>query len=217
MGVSFSRGVGSPQAFAADRWRSIDHEHLRIALTAEDGRPITAETVELAWQFAACYADVLDGSCSGFVDLDSCLTSSLEQGRTPKELFELHAALEAVLLAAAVSIDADGVGLLQARIAGQEALRSGERRIMLLGAFQLHVADQALVVPTRSPGDPTLSRRERDVLSLLAEGLRNDDIAARLILSPETVRTYAQRAMDKLGATTRIQAVVKAIRLGEIS
>jgi DNA-binding NarL/FixJ family response regulator len=63
---------------------------------------------------------------------------------------------------------------------------------------------------------PTLSGRECAVLSLLAEGLRNGEIAAQLVLSPETVRTYAQRAMDKLGATNRTQAVVMALRLGEI-
>ncbi|HEY7196670.1 MAG TPA: response regulator transcription factor [Gaiellaceae bacterium] len=59
---------------------------------------------------------------------------------------------------------------------------------------------------------PTLTTRERDVLRLLADGHSNEEIGKRLFISPETVRTHIRKAMDKLDADTRTQAVAKALR-----
>jgi DNA-binding NarL/FixJ family response regulator len=61
-----------------------------------------------------------------------------------------------------------------------------------------------------------LSSRESEILGLLAEGLTGEQIAKRLVLSPETVRTHVRNAMEKLGAPTRTAAVVKALELGEV-
>ena len=57
-----------------------------------------------------------------------------------------------------------------------------------------------------------LSDREREILGLLAEGVPSGDIAKRLFLSTETVRTHVRNAMRKLDADTRTQAVALAIR-----
>ena len=51
---------------------------------------------------------------------------------------------------------------------------------------------------------------------MLAEGLSGAAIAERLVLSPETVRTHVRNAMDKLGASTRSQAVALALEDGQI-
>jgi DNA-binding NarL/FixJ family response regulator len=64
---------------------------------------------------------------------------------------------------------------------------------------------------------PHLSPREREVLDLLAQGLTGERIAARLFLSPETVRTHVRNAMEKLEANTRVHAIAIALRQGEIS
>jgi DNA-binding CsgD family transcriptional regulator len=64
---------------------------------------------------------------------------------------------------------------------------------------------------------PALSRREREVLDLLARGLTGVEIAERLYLSPETVRTHVRNAKTKLGASTRVHAVAIAIQNGDIS
>ncbi|MEO8092133.1 MAG: LuxR C-terminal-related transcriptional regulator [bacterium] len=61
-----------------------------------------------------------------------------------------------------------------------------------------------------------LSKREREVFELLADGLSGAEIAERLVLSPETVRTHIRNAMAKLGASTRSHAVAIALRRGEI-
>jgi DNA-binding NarL/FixJ family response regulator len=57
-----------------------------------------------------------------------------------------------------------------------------------------------------------LTARERDVLRLLAEGHANEEIGRRLFIAPATVRTHLGKAMTKLGATTRTEAVALAIR-----
>jgi DNA-binding NarL/FixJ family response regulator len=66
-------------------------------------------------------------------------------------------------------------------------------------------------------GQPILTDREAAVLVLLAEGLSHDQIGARLSISGETVRTHVRKASDRLGATTRTEAVAKALRLGLIA
>lgn len=65
-------------------------------------------------------------------------------------------------------------------------------------------------------GAKALSGRETEVLTMLARGLTGEEIAQRLVLSPETVRTHVRNAMAKLEARTRTEAVVKALERGEI-
>ena len=61
-----------------------------------------------------------------------------------------------------------------------------------------------------------LSPREREVLDLLAQGLTGAQVAQRLFLSPETVRTHVRNAMTKLEARTRAHAIALALREKEI-
>jgi PAS domain S-box-containing protein len=61
-----------------------------------------------------------------------------------------------------------------------------------------------------------LSPREREVLGLLARGLTGEQIAERLVLSPETIRTHVRNAREKLGASTRVEAVTNALLAHEI-
>ena len=58
----------------------------------------------------------------------------------------------------------------------------------------------------------TLTKGERDVLRLLAEGMRNEQAGRTLSISPLTVRTHVQHAMAKLKCDTRTQAVAVALR-----
>ena len=61
-----------------------------------------------------------------------------------------------------------------------------------------------------------LTDREREVLVLVAEGLSNDGIATRLVISPATAKTHVSRTMIKLGARDRAQLVVMAYEAGLI-
>ncbi len=66
--------------------------------------------------------------------------------------------------------------------------------------------------PVRGMGD--LTGREREVLTLIAAGLSNEEIARQIYVSPSTVKTHAARAMMKLGARDRAQLVVFAYEAG---
>jgi len=60
----------------------------------------------------------------------------------------------------------------------------------------------------------TLSNREREILALLADGLVNKQIAARLGISTNTVKTHLELLFDKLDVTTRAEAVATGVRRG---
>jgi DNA-binding CsgD family transcriptional regulator len=62
-----------------------------------------------------------------------------------------------------------------------------------------------------------LTEREREVLTLVAAGMQSGELAERLFLSPETVKSHVQNAMVKLGAHTRAHAVAVALMTGQIT
>jgi DNA-binding NarL/FixJ family response regulator len=62
-----------------------------------------------------------------------------------------------------------------------------------------------------------LSKREREIMDLLAQGLTGEQVAERLFLSPETIKTHIRNAMSKLEANTRVHAIAIALRDGFIS
>jgi two-component system NarL family response regulator len=85
------------------------------------------------------------------------------------------------------------------------------------GTYLDPTAAAALIAQRRRTRKRELTQRERDVLRHLAEGNSNDQIGEALSISPQTVRTHLQKAMEKLGATTRVQAVAIALRESFIS
>jgi DNA-binding NarL/FixJ family response regulator len=120
-----------------------------------------------------------------------------------------------------------------------EALRSGASGFLvkdtepvdLLAAVRLVASGEALLSPSvtrrvieefasRAKQPPPsealdeLTEREREVMALVAEGLSNEEIADRLVVSPATAKTHVSRAMVKLGARDRAQLVVLAYEHG---
>jgi DNA-binding NarL/FixJ family response regulator len=72
--------------------------------------------------------------------------------------------------------------------------------------------------PARQPAQlQLLTDREREVVALVGEGLTNDDIAERLVVSPATAKTHVSRAMIKLHARDRAQLVVMAYENGLVT
>ncbi|ATL88103.1 DNA-binding response regulator [Streptomyces malaysiensis subsp. malaysiensis] len=71
--------------------------------------------------------------------------------------------------------------------------------------------------PEPDPRLDVLTDREREVMRLVAAGLTNDEIAARLVLSQSTAKTHVSRIMSKLGARDRSQVVVLAYESGMVS
>jgi DNA-binding NarL/FixJ family response regulator len=110
-----------------------------------------------------------------------------------------------------------GVGGFVLKEAPLEELVRAVRSVAAGGVYVDPVLAGSLAVSAVSTSGPQLTRRERDVLRLLADGNSNEQIGKELFISPETVRTHIRKAMDKLGADTRTQAVAKALRAGLIA
>jgi DNA-binding NarL/FixJ family response regulator len=113
------------------------------------------------------------------------------------------------------SVEADD--LLQAirTVSRGDALLSPTATRTLISRFL------ATPAATPRPADETIRRgleslteREREITALVATGLSNEEIAARLVLSPATVKTHVNRAMVKVSARDRAQLVVFAYRTG---
>src|SRR5207302_6746538 len=86
----------------------------------------------------------------------------------------------------------------------------------LIGAFTRAPAAEAQPPPEprAPPGRGTLTDRERELVARVAAGLSNDEIAARLVVSPLTAKPHVSRAMTKLAARDRAQLVVLAYAHG---
>jgi DNA-binding NarL/FixJ family response regulator len=95
-------------------------------------------------------------------------------------------------------------------VAAGEALLSPAATRALITRFLASPADSPVVA---APLD-ALTAREREVVGLVAAGLSNEEIAARLFVAPLTAKTHVNRAMAKLGARDRAQVVVFAYESG---
>jgi ATP/maltotriose-dependent transcriptional regulator MalT len=100
-----------------------------------------------------------------------------------------------------------------------EALRSrlaGDPNIEIVDRLEL--AEAVLSVPRAADETPmeSLTTREHEVLALVADGLPNRDVAARLGISDHTVKFHLASIFGKLGVSTRTEAVQRGLRLGVI-
>jgi DNA-binding NarL/FixJ family response regulator len=94
---------------------------------------------------------------------------------------------------------------------GGEALLSPAATKSLVARF---LAQDSYQNPIRPERLDALTEREKEVLTMVAAGLPNDEIAIRLVVSPHTVKTHVNRTMTKLGAHDRAQLVVVAYETG---
>jgi DNA-binding NarL/FixJ family response regulator len=195
---------------------------LRAAVTAA-GSPVTV-TIKGAIE------DTIKGTIEG----------AIEGGVTATSLITADPALPGVRVVALTTFDDDESVFAALRAGASGFLVKDVEPEDLLRAIRVIAAGEALLSPAvtraviahftssaatsrnataRQRGAvaaslSSLTEREREVVSLVARGLSNDEIAARLTVSPLTAKTHVSRAMTKLGARDRAQLVVLAYENG---
>ncbi len=191
---------------------------LRIA----EGRP------EEAAPLLAALADAADrdGRCGSLVEIEvvrACCLDAMGEDDVALETLAHAVTLAAPQGATRTFIDEAGVGPLLGRLVGVSTadgpLVSDAVAVQHLRRLTDAFDERLLGVSTREvdavPGMVVpLTEREREVLGLLAEGLRNRDISEQLFISINTTKTHVSRVLAKLGVQTRTAAAQRARDLG---
>ncbi len=117
------------------------------------------------------------------------------------------------------AVRAGAAGYLLKDVSGEELI-DAVRQVASGGAFiesQMLKGMLSEMKPTGQPASSAaknLTKREREILSLVAEGMSNREIAEKLVLSPETVKSHVAAILEKLNVSDRTQAAIYAVRNG---
>lgn len=112
------------------------------------------------------------------------------------------------------ALQAGAIGYLLKDVTAQE-LANAIRAASMGKPTLAPEAAQALIQAARHPAEKVgfdLTEREREVLALMIEGLNNNQIAKRLVVSPSTAKFHVSSVLSKLGASTRTEAVAIALQ-----
>ncbi|MGH9177608.1 MAG: LuxR C-terminal-related transcriptional regulator [Acidimicrobiales bacterium] len=189
---------------------------LRVSIDAEPDLAVADETAsgpEAVSLAAAIRPDVVVLSLGVQETGGLVACGQLRDAELPVRVLVLAETADRSVLVRAMEAGADGFVSRDARlediVGAVRAVGRGEASIpsrMLGGLLQelvLRRRQQDAVVERFS----RLSRREREVLALLGEGCDSAQIAAALVISPQTARTHVQNVLSKLGAHSRVEAV----------
>lgn len=203
---------------------------LRLVLDAEDELEVVAEAPDGDGAIALARRDDIDvllmdvrmPGTDGITATQQITGQIAAQTATPRIIvlttFDLDEYAFAALRAGASGFllkdarPAELVGAIRAVHRGDAALAPSVTRRMIEQFAQAAEAtdtgaEAAAVLDVLTP-------REREFLVAVAEGLTNDELAARFVLSESTVKTHVGRLLQKLGARDRVQLVILAYRLG---
>lgn len=150
---------------------------------------------------------VVDVRMPGVGGIDIARKLSAEESKTAVILYTGHSDRSLLLEA----LDAGARGFL-VKEAPLDDLARAIRTICGGGTYVDPALAGLLAGPQAAERLPTVTKREREILRLLADGMRNEQVAQKLSISPLTVRSHVKNAMHKLEADTRTEAVAKALR-----
>jgi NarL family two-component system response regulator LiaR len=176
-----------------------------------------AESGEAAIQLAAEVSPdviLMDMSMPG---MDGATATRAIRKQFPKvQIIALTSFKEGKLIKNA--LEAGAIGYLLKDISADDLVRSIRAAHTGRATLSSEVA-QALVETVNLPPAPgfDLTEREREVLTLMIEGLNNTQIAGRLTVSPSTVKSHVSNLLSKLGVASRTEAVTLALRNNIVS
>jgi DNA-binding NarL/FixJ family response regulator len=185
---------------------TLEHSGIEIVGRASDGQDALAQ-IE-AKQPRVALVDVRMPRLSG---IEVAQKAAVVAPNTSIVFYTAYG--DRALLSEALDVGARGFVLKEAPLT--DLVRAVER--VAAGEAYVDPVLAGVLVSAQTDKIPSLTQREREVLRLLADGLSNDEIGKRLFISPETVRTHVRKAMAKLEADTRTQAVATALRQSLIS
>jgi NarL family two-component system response regulator LiaR len=145
-------------------------------------------------------------------DMDGAAATRLIRKQSPLiQVLALTSFKEEILVQSA--LQAGAIGYLLKDVSADE-LAQAIRAAQAGRATLSPEAAQALVHAASQPPVPgfDLTEREREVLTLMIEGLNNTQIAGRLTVSPSTVKSHVSNILSKLGVASRTEAVTLALR-----
>lgn len=177
-------------------------DEIEIAGTATDGNEALAKITSVKPDVA-----VLDLRMPGLDGIEVTRRLSADEAAAAVILYTAYA--ERALVIEAIDAGARGFLLKESPVAD---LVRAVRLVAEGRTYVDPVLAGVLTGPDATKRLPGVTKREREVLRLLADGMRNEQIGQVLGISPLTVRTHIEKAMVKLEADTRTQAVANALR-----
>ncbi|MGH2791279.1 MAG: response regulator [Actinomycetota bacterium] len=202
---------------------SLFREAVRAVLESEGGMEVVAEAHEGLQAVSEAERSSPDVALldAGLTNCDSIRATELIRERVPGcRVLVLSGEANDTTLANAMTAGASGYlskeHPLAELLAATRSVHRGETSIppRMLGTLLAHLirrrrdTDEALKHLAR------LTRREKEVLLLLAEGSDNDGIAQNLVISPQTARTHIQNVLGKLGVHSRLEAAAFVLQNG---
>jgi DNA-binding NarL/FixJ family response regulator len=205
-------------------------EPIRVLIA--EGRALTRAAMQVAieseaWveviacvRDAASLEDALEHDTPGVAVIDASLPGgsiqaceSIKERDLPIRVLIVTDSLDPAELLAAVEAGADGyfsressleelIGAIKQICEGEAWIPPGMLSVLLRDMIRRRREELDIVERFSR-----MSGREREVLALLVEGLDQDAMAERLFLSPHTVRTHIQRALERLGVHSRLEAM----------
>lgn len=179
-------------------------EVLGTAGTASEGRDLVERL-----RPDVALVDIALGEESGIE-----LTAALVDADAERRIVLYTGSNETELLIKGLDSGARGYALKEGT---QSELRTAIATVAGGGTYVDPRLHPALLSARATQTQKSLSTREREIMDLLAQGLTGEQVAERLYLSPETIKTHIRNAMNKLEANTRVHAIAIALREGFIS
>lgn len=198
----------------------IVRQGLRAVLETAEDLEVVDEAASAEEAVARAGRAIRDGAPIGVVTMDLRFGRDAAGGVDGTRRLRALEPAPAVLVITNYDDDEDILGAIEAGAAGY--LLKDAPASTLIEAIRAAAAGRSVLAPAvmdrlvdrmRRP-EIHLTPREREVLDLLAEGLSNHEIGARLVLSQPTVKSHLARLYGKLGVPSRTAALARARELG---
>ena len=194
---------------------AVVRDGIRSLLAGFDGMEIVATAADAAEALERCGQMAVD------VVLMDLSMPGMDGVTATARLLELHTALQVVVLTGFVddgpiraAVQAGASACLLKTVSADELVEAIRGVVNGRSTFSSEFLPALIRQTQRNSTSAGLTPRERDILTLLADGQANKDIARALGLSDGTVRMYVSTILAKLGAANRTEATVLAIRQG---